>query len=219
MNFSNAFDFVWRRVRTLCTNFGLLNMNEHEPELRWRVYERVVAALEAEGCGIEYSVTPNARLVGAISRVERQVDVLIDLRWSEDLTGRTIVDAKNYASKIDVRDVELFEGMMRDCGAVRGVLVCPNGYTPAAERRAQDAITIKLLTSSEVDGFSWAQYDGCLGECNEKLNCERNGMVLWDGQHSLGVGGDGTVGGWAIVFTGKCDRCHNFHVWCWDCGE
>lgn len=22
-----------------------------------------------------------------------------------------------------------------------------------------------------------------------------------------------------VVFTGKCDVCHNFHIWCWDCGE
>jgi hypothetical protein len=23
----------------------------------------------------------------------------------------------------------------------------------------------------------------------------------------------------AVVYTGKCDVCHNFHIWCWDCGE
>jgi restriction endonuclease len=146
--------------------FFKTTMTEHESELLWRVYERVVAAFEAEKRGMESSVTPNAWLVAAISHVERQIDVLIDLRWGDDeIADRTIVDAKNYAAKIDVKDVESFESMMKDGRAVRGILVCPNGYSPAAERRAQDAITIKLLTRSEVDEFDWAQYDVCLGEC------------------------------------------------------
>jgi Restriction endonuclease len=204
---------------------GLLLLKSSRSEimcepLSWRVYERVVAATEAEGRGIDFSVTPNARLMGAISGVERQVDILIDLRWNdEEIAGRTIVDAKNYAVKIDVKDVESFEGMMKDCRAARGILVCPNGYTPAAARRAQDAITIKLLDATQVDEFDWGQYDPCLGACGKSVDEKRRGMVLWDGQHLLGIGMDGMAGAWAVVFTGKCDRCHNFHAWCWDCGE
>jgi hypothetical protein len=191
----------------------------HVSDLPWRVYERVAAAFEVEAGSLDYSVTPNARIVGAITRVERQVDVLIDLRWGDDeISGRTIVDAKNYAVKLDVKDVESFEGTMKDCRASRGVLVCPNGYSPAALRRAQDAITIKLLTLDEVDEFDWAHYERCQGDCLERPNPQDRGLVLWDGQHPVGIAGDGILGAWAIVFTGKCDRCHNFHVWCWDCG-
>lgn len=174
--------------------------------LDWKTYERIVAGLEAQNSGLDYSVTPNAKLKGSLSNTWRQVDVLIDARWGDDLSGRIIVDAKRKRRKLDVTHVEAFEGMMRDCLAHRGVIVCPNGYTKAALERAQEAITIKLLSFEEAHNFDWSAFDPCLGDCS--------GLVLWDGQLPIGVGL-----GWAIIFTGKCDICHQFHVWCWDCGE
>ncbi len=183
-----------------------------EPD--WRVYERIVAAVEAEQSGIDLSVTPNAEIIGCITGVRRQIDVLIDARWGDDdVETRTIVDAKRYRSKLDVKDVESFEGMMKDCRAQRGILVCPHGSSEAARRRAQDAITITLLSPEEVDEFPWAQFDPCMGECAMSASAKK-GLVLWDGQLPIGV--EST---WLIVWTGKCDRCRNFHVWCWDCGE
>ena len=182
-------------------------------ELSWRVYERIVATAEAEEHGIDLSVTPNARLTGTFSGKSRQIDVLIDARWGDDLSGRIIVDAKLRRRPIDIPTVEAFEGMMKDCGAHRGVIVCANGYTDGALKRAQDAITIKLLRVEEVDEYDWAVYEPCMGECAQDSN-GTGGFVLWDGQHALPLGL-----GWVIVFTGKCDTCHQFNVWCWDCGE
>ena len=182
----------------------------------WRLYERIVAALEAENAGIEMSVTPNAKITGGISLQERQIDVLIDARWGDDISKRIIVDAKLYRTKLDIKDVESFEGMMKDCGAERGILVCPNGWTEAAQRRAQDAITIKLLTLEESEKTTvWAHFDDCLGECLRLPNKRKQiGLVLWDAEHVPII--DEL---YAIIFTGKCDACHNFQVWCWDCGE
>lgn len=174
--------------------------------LDWKSYERIVAGIEAENWGLAFSVTPNASVKGSLSNAWRQIDVLIDARWGDDLSGRIIVDAKRRQRKIDVTHVEAFEGMMRDCLARRGIIICPNGYTAAALQRAQEAITIKLLSLAEAEEFDWSAFDPCLGDCN--------GLVLWDGQHPIGIGF-----GWAIVFSGKCDMCHQFHVWCWDCGE
>ena len=88
-----------------------------EQTSNWRLYERLAAAMVAENSGIELSVTPNAQIVGGISKESRQIDVLIDARWGDDLTRRVIVDAKLYRSKLDIKDVESFEGMMKDCGA------------------------------------------------------------------------------------------------------
>jgi hypothetical protein len=172
----------------------------------WRTYERIVAGLEGENAGLDFSVTPNAKLRGSLSNTLRQVDVLIDARWGDDLSDRIIVDAKRRQRKIDVTHVEAFEGMMRDCSARRGIIVCPNGYTVAALKRAQEAITIKLLSIDEAEEFDWSAFEPCLGNCD--------GLVLWDGQLPVGGGF-----GWAVIFTGKCDKCHQFHVWCWDCGE
>jgi hypothetical protein len=109
----------------------------HGPLPDWRVYERVAAAIESENldAGISFTVTMNARLVGAISGVERQIDLLIEARWDDDRTRRILVDAKHYGRPLNVKDVEAFEGMMRDCRTVHGILVCPNGWSPGAERR------------------------------------------------------------------------------------
>lgn len=183
-------------------------MSDERDPLAWRAYERAVASLEAESAGIDFTVTPNARLVGELSGSSRQIDVLIDARWGDDdILHRTIVDAKSWRSRVDVKDVESFEGMMRDCRAQRGVIVCASGWTAGALRRAQDAIAIRLLTPGEADELEWA-YEECLGPCRAG-----EGLVLWDGQLLL------PLTGWAIIWTGKCDRCHQFHVWCWDCGE
>ena len=184
-----------------------------EDALDWRTYERIIAATEAEASGIDFSITPNARIIGKVSGKQRQVDVLIDARWGDDLSGRIIVDAKLKRRRIDIRDVESLEAMMKDCRAGHGIIVCANGYTDGALSRAQESITIKLLTAEEADDFSWAAFDPCIGTCNEPARGSK-GLVLWDGQHPLPLGS-----GWAIVFTGKCDTCHEFHIWCWDCGE
>jgi hypothetical protein len=180
----------------------------------WKTYERVVAAVEAESRGLEFSITPNAKLKGAISGRSRQIDILIDLRWSEDVQHRTIVDAKLRRRKIDVKDVEGFLGMMQDCRASRGIVVCTAGYSAAALARAQEAVTIKLLDEGQEEDFPWAQYDFCLGKCADKGQSARRGLVLWDAQHPLPF-----RPGWLIVWTGKCDVCREFHVWCWDCGS
>jgi hypothetical protein len=188
-------------------------MTQREPD--WQVYERIVAAMQAEGAGMEHSVTPNAKIRGCITGILRQIDVLVDARWAdEDLTERVIVDAKMHRSKVDVKDIEAFEGMMKDCRANRGIIVCANGYTPAAKRRAQDAITITLLPAENIEEFPWSQFDRCMGSCSADNRIPHRGLVLWDGQLLLGMGS-----GWAIVWSGKCDRCYNFHAWCWDCGE
>ena len=116
-----------------------------------RYYERIVAAIEAENAGIDLSVTANASIVGAISGARRQVDVLIDARWGDDLAMRVIVDAKHYKDKLDIKDIESFLSMMEDCRASRGILYCPHGCSPAAKRRAQDAVTISLLGLDDLD--------------------------------------------------------------------
>ncbi len=177
----------------------------------------MVAAFAAETHGgIDVSVTPNASVTGAISGVVRQVDVLLDARWGDDdITSRIIVDAKHRADKVDIKDVEEFEGMMRDCRAHRGILVCTSGFTSGAKRRALDNVGTSILTIDEAEELSWESYfEPCIGRCAREPSArKRSGMVLWDGQLPLMVGG-----GWAIVWTGKCDQCHNFHIWCWDCG-
>lgn len=150
-----------------------------------------------------------------ISGVERQVDVLIDARVQEDVTQRVIIDAKYRQRPLDVKDVESFEGMMKDCRAQRGVLVCSNGYSSAALRRAQDVITISLITPEEMESVDFSVWDPCLGSCNPSHRQRaRPGWVLYDQPLELVLGGLPS----AVLVIGKCDGCSDFHVWCWECG-
>jgi hypothetical protein len=179
--------------------------------LSWQIYERVAACFEVEAASMDVSVTPNASLIGSISHVSRQIDILVDARFEEGFDRRIIFDAKHRKRKVDVKDIESFEGMMRDVNASRGVLICSSGWSQAAASRAADLIDIRLMTVDEIDEMDFAAVDPC-PHC--RLTCQRNpGLVFWDGQFPL------PLDGWAIIFSGKCDRCRCFAFWCWECGE
>ena len=68
----------------------------------WHEYEREIANYFRS----EYpaaSVTPNAKLMGKFSKIERQIDLLVEEQAS-DFTFRIAVDAKRYTERIDVKD-------------------------------------------------------------------------------------------------------------------
>ncbi|MEE4208996.1 MAG: restriction endonuclease [Parvularcula sp.] len=160
---------------------------------------------------MDATVIPNASLKGEISGVQRQIDILVDARWESGIERRIVYDAKRRKRKIDVKDVESFEGMMRDVRAARGVIVCSSGWTKAAEARADETIDIVLMTIEEAEEFDHAAVDPC-PNCADQ-DRKTTGLVFWDGQFPL------PLDAWALVFTGKCDVCRSFAFWCWNCGE
>lgn len=173
----------------------------------WRQFERLVALLTNEDYDGNFTVIPNARINGFISKRKRQIDVLVDYRFDSDLNRRIIFDAKQRKRPIDIKEVESFEGLMKDVNAKRGFIVCSNGHTKAAFRRAQEHIGIKLITTEQIEQFDLNSWDRCRNE-----NCE-NGLVLWDANPGIII--NGMI---SIQATGKCDECGKFHIWCWDCG-
>ena len=115
----------------------------------WKEYERQVAAFITDSFSSdEMTVCVNASIKGMLSDLYRQVDVLIDVRFSPDVSRRIIVDAKKHSRKVTIGDVEKFEGMMADCSAGHGFLVCPSGFTEGAYRRAQDNMSLSLMCKS-----------------------------------------------------------------------
>lgn len=190
--------------------------NTNGKVVEWRIYERVCAVYKSENVGIDFTIIPNASIEGRLSKIKRQIDVLIDARWGEDFSRRIIVDAKLYGRKIHIKDVETFEGMMRDVNAHRGIIICPKGWSEGAKRRAQDAITIELLSLEDfLNNDYWGDFDQCIGECKKNpVKHSNKGVVIWDADHPIIL--NGAI---SVVFTGKCDVCHNFHVWCSACGE
>lgn len=183
----------------------------------WKLYERLVARLIADQISTKLCVTPNAWVLGSITGIKRQIDVLIEARHDSDNSRRVIVDAKRRKRKINVRDVETFRGMMEDVGATHGYLVCPSGHTAAAEKRAQTAVSIHLLPLDKLEDFDPRTWPRC-----SLTNC-KSGRVFWDGYPEITLdlmAPDGTLIRCAFVHkVGKCDRCGVFHVFCASCRQ
>jgi hypothetical protein len=100
----------------------------------WKQYEKEIADQFQEYYP-SARITPNAKIIGKFSKIERQIDLLIEEQAS-DFSFRIVVDAKYRGRKIDVGDVEAFLGFTRDVEAHTGVMVALEGYTPAAVNRA-----------------------------------------------------------------------------------
>lgn len=108
---------------------------------------------------------------------------------------------------------------MKDVGATHGCLVSPMGYTKAAERRAQEAITISMFhlnTSSRS-----IHQNGTL----PWKRCEE-GRVFWDGYPELSMNlvlasnpSSGPRQMTWLHYVGKRDRCGRFHVYCLTCRD
>jgi len=184
----------------------------------WEVYERLVARMIADQLETDLCVTPNAHIVGRITGVRRQIDVLVDTRHDTDNSRRVIVDAKKRSRKIDVKDVEAFRGMMEDVGATHGYLVSPSGQTKAAEKRAQASVSIRIVPLDRLEDFDPSTWPRC-----RRNGCER-GRIFWDGYpeltmvlQSLHASGPTQVS--CVHYVGKCDRCGRFHVWCLACND
>ena len=187
----------------------------------WELYERMIARLVADQFATDLCVTPNARIIGRVSGRSRQIDVLIDARHETDNTRRIVVDAKNRKRKIDVTDVEALLGLMKDVNATHGYLASPSGYTKAAEKRAQMAVSIRIVPIDRLENFDPSTWPEC-----KSPRC-RHGRVFWDGypELSLKLRSASTPGEQEpktlsfVHYVGKCDRCGLFHVWCTTCGD
>lgn len=120
----------------------------------WQGYEREIE----EQFRANYpsaDIRHNAKLVGKFSKVERQIDLLIEERAS-DFAFRIVVDAKYRGRKIDVGDVEAFIGLTRGVKAHTGMMVALEGYTPPAVNRAHNDnldIILDVLNLDELKEF------------------------------------------------------------------
>lgn len=135
----------------------------------WQQYEREIEEQFREAYP-SARITHDAKVVGKFSKVERQIDLLVEDQVA-DLTFRIVVDAKFRGRKIDVGDVEEFLGLTRDVEAHTGIMVALEGYTPAAVNRAYyddlDLI-LDVLNLDELKAFQSPvaiPYAGDCGAC------------------------------------------------------
>lgn len=105
----------------------------HIPDETWLDLEKLAALIFSE---LEPSqrVTHNASIVGSLSRVPRQIDVLIE----DPATGAmVVVDCKDWNKKVNVSDAGAFASLLEDVQATAGVLLCNRGFSAAARNLAR----------------------------------------------------------------------------------
>lgn len=111
--------------------------------MNWKDYEIEIANyFKSQFPNAE--ITHNTTLLGRYSKVQRQIDILIE-DYVAGNRMRIIVDGKYFSNNIDVKDVEMYIGMLNDCEANKGLLITQEGYSQAAINRAHfDPIDIEL---------------------------------------------------------------------------
>lgn len=136
--------------------------------MNWKEYEQEVFN-ELRNRYPDASILYNQKVLGCISGVERQIDILME-EENFDSPIRTIIDTKKHSSRIDIKDVESFLGMMADVKADKGMLISLKGYTKGAIKRAyhdinQD-IDLDVFTLSELknmQAYATIPYSGSYG--------------------------------------------------------
>jgi len=122
--------------------------------MNWQDYEKEIYDYFRQ----EYpnsQITCNAKIEGIFSKIDRQIDILIE----DYVCGnkfRIIIDGKYFNNNIDVKDVESFLGMLKDINAHKGLLITHEGYSQAAINRAYyDPTDIELDILNFKDFKQW----------------------------------------------------------------
>jgi len=120
----------------------------------WKKYEKEIFELLSDDFP-EAQIGHNVSIEGRYSKVDRQIDILIE----DYVAGNRlsiIIDPKFFSEKVDVKDVETFIGMVQDIGAHKGILITQKGYTQGAINRAYNDpgdIELDILNFEELKAF------------------------------------------------------------------
>jgi hypothetical protein len=123
---------------------------------KWERFESLVYEIQRDFAGTDARVTHKEYIMGADSKVEREIDISIRQQVAQ-FPILVVIDCKDYADPVDVKGVEEFAGLAKDVRANKGVLISSNGFTPAAIKVAknQGIDTLCLIDSKGVD---WKTY-------------------------------------------------------------
>lgn len=122
--------------------------------MTWQEYEKEVFQCVSDNYP-DAKLEFNSMLFGSYSKGLRQCDIIVRQQIN-DVEYVTLVDAKYYSKKIDVKAVESFISMANDINADFGVLVTPHGYTELAYNRAENdksTILLDILTLKKLKRF------------------------------------------------------------------
>ena len=174
--------------------------------MTWQEYQEAVAVLyeRADGFG---DVRRNVMVPDKVTGQPRQVDVLIDV----GVKGHSVsllVDAKFYASRVDVRDVESVLALADAVSADKAIIVAANGWTEPAGRKAEHAnLDLRLLPLEGAPDLivpeKWKMCPSCSRDC---IVMDQDGLIEWRGTFI-----------WWLA--GQCRACRCARMDCQDCGS
>lgn len=121
---------------------------------RWREFEILAETILAE-LQPHAEVKRNDLIDGYLSETKREIDVSI--RWSDGTNSfLTIVQAKDYSRRADIKVVDDFLSVIKDVKATGGILICRSGFTRSAHTYARNA-GISLLNLHDAKSTNWSQ--------------------------------------------------------------
>lgn len=135
---------------------------QSQPKPKWKQFEQFVAGIQRQ-LAPNAQVTRDAKIVGA-SGIKRQIDVAVRATVGQ-FQLLVVLDCKNWASPVDIKDVEGFAGLVEDVQANKGALVCNAGFTKAAKAKAVQK-GIDLFSAVDVQSVEWPVYLSLPGLCD-----------------------------------------------------
>jgi hypothetical protein len=127
--------------------------------MNWKDYEKEIHNY-FKGMFPNADISHNVTVIGRFSKTERQIDILIE-DYVAGSRMRIVVDGKFFSERIDVKDVEMFIGMLNDCEANKGLLITQEGFSKAAINRAHfDPIDIELDILNFKDLYQFQGFGG-----------------------------------------------------------
>ncbi len=90
--------------------------------------------------------------------IERQFDIY----WKYELAGieyETIIECKNYSSKVTVERIDALIGKLHDLPNIKGIFATTQGYQAGAVKKAEQN-NIELLVVRKEKDDDWMDEDG-----------------------------------------------------------
>jgi len=174
--------------------------------MNWKDYEKAVSEIYSQ-LNAANVVRKDVRISDRKTGGLRQVDI-----WVEAVVGshliKMLIDAKFHKDKINVKTVEEVGGLADAVGADKAVIVCANGWTTTAEKRATGlGIDMRLLSVEKareaLDPNLWELCQLCKEDfiiLNSEGISELKGLYSW----------------W---LAGTCKGCGGGLIHCQNCGE
>jgi len=153
-------------------------------EAAWKRYEQQITERLRQRATGRVKITHDVKVVGRMSGVERQIDILVEGLFAGMVEATMVVDCKCFSRNVDVKDVEEFMSMLEDVDVPLGMLVTTRGYSKAAEQRTRRVLKeiVPLVDIAVFDEAStwWLMRAGSEGRyAGDYLDHEPYGKFWW----------------------------------------